>query len=214
MIGEFVGQGAAETERRAVRADDVDPGELRLLARIQRELRRPERLLRGHDAAPVAFVEPFRLHTHAIPFRLAAFQPEPEHLQGIRGIRGKSFGMHAIASIGRSKMRESGAGQPHACVVGVIDGWGDPPLAQRFLQVDLLAIASPLNDGTQGRGGGDRSIRQRIHACHTLHTATHGSVGGGGDDSVAERIEQLDQSQRHGSSVPSASPRGGRQILR
>ncbi len=43
VVGEFVGEGEADAERRAVVADHIDAGDLRLLAAVQRESGRLER---------------------------------------------------------------------------------------------------------------------------------------------------------------------------
>jgi hypothetical protein len=63
MVGELVRQREADAERRAVVADDVDAGDLRLLAAILGEGRRKSaaRRVRRPNRA-VALVEPFGLH--------------------------------------------------------------------------------------------------------------------------------------------------------
>ncbi len=53
VVGEFVGQREADPERRAVRADDVEAGDLRLLAAVQREGGRGQRAPGATRAWPV-----------------------------------------------------------------------------------------------------------------------------------------------------------------
>ena len=83
VVGELVGEREADAERRAVVADDIDAGDLRLLAGILGEGRRHQRRARRHRHGAVALVEPFRLHADLALRRLAALQPHAEHLHGI-----------------------------------------------------------------------------------------------------------------------------------
>ena len=53
VVGELVGQREADPERRAVVADHIDAGDLRLLAGVLGESRRHERLAGRHRHEPL-----------------------------------------------------------------------------------------------------------------------------------------------------------------
>ena len=61
MVGKFIAEREADADRRAFGADDIDADDLRLLAAVEREMRRDEIAARRRQRRAVALVEPFRL---------------------------------------------------------------------------------------------------------------------------------------------------------
>ena len=124
VVGKFVRQGKADAKRRAVIADDVDAGDLRLLAAVHGKGRRDQRRAGRHRHGAVALVEPFGLHARCAGRGLAAFQPHAEHLHGI-GQRlfavGVELLVHGVARRGGAEMRQARAGQVQMRRVGMVD---------------------------------------------------------------------------------------------
>ena len=83
VVGELVEKREPDPIRYPVLADDVDAADLRLLAAVEGEMRRDERLSRCGDKRAVALVEPFRLDAPFAGLRLAALEAHPEHLHRI-----------------------------------------------------------------------------------------------------------------------------------
>jgi len=104
----------AQPVRRAVGADQIDPGDLGLLAAVEREARHGEGLAGRHHRRAVALVEPFRLHAGLALGRLAALEAEAEHLQRIGELlgAGAELGVHLVARRGAAEMGEAGCRSP------------------------------------------------------------------------------------------------------
>ena len=84
MVGEFVGEREAQAARPAVGVDQIDAGDLGLLAAVERESGRLEVAAGRDEARAVALVEPFGLDPRPLPFGLAAFDAHQEHPRRIR----------------------------------------------------------------------------------------------------------------------------------
>ena len=171
VIGKLVGQREAQPARRAVRGDEVDAGQFRLLAAVERKVGRSQRLFRRDDTAAVALVEPLRLHADLAGCRLAAFQAHAKHLHRVRRIGGLRLGVHAIARVGRAQMRQTGAGQQNTRAVGVIDRREDALVAQSLGEIDLFAVSVFLQQGRQCRVGADCRAGQGIDRCGAFDAA-------------------------------------------
>ena len=79
VIAELVGEAEAEAAGRAVGIDQVEPGELGLLAAVLREVRHGQRLAGPDDVRAVALVEPLGLAPGLARGRLAALEAFEEH---------------------------------------------------------------------------------------------------------------------------------------
>jgi hypothetical protein len=126
VIGELIGEAVSQPPRVAGRVDEVNAGDFRLLAAVQREGRRLESRAAGNDAGAVALVKPFGLHAHRAVGRFAALYACEKHAHGIAVRRGGAgLGVHLVAALRRSQVGESGAGEIQMGRVGMIDG-GQP----------------------------------------------------------------------------------------
>src|SRR6185437_14033784 len=98
------------------------------------------RLLRRHDAAAVAFVEPLRLYPGLALPGFSTLEPHPEHLHGIGRLRRHRACVHPIARVGRSEVREARSGQEDARGIGMVDGGTNASFIESGAKIDRLAI--------------------------------------------------------------------------
>src|SRR5690242_8957695 len=87
VIGELVTDREAEPRRATVRRNDVQPDDLRLFAKVEREIRRDDRAAAPDQDVSVALVEPFWLRANATVRRPATFEPPLEHAHRVRNGR-------------------------------------------------------------------------------------------------------------------------------
>ena len=83
VVGELVEEREADAAGNAVLADDIDAGDLGLLAAVLGESRRDERRAGRRDEGAVALVEPFGLDAGLAGLRLAALEAHAEHLHRV-----------------------------------------------------------------------------------------------------------------------------------
>ncbi len=141
VVGELVGEREADAVRRAVRADQVDAGDLRLLAGVEREGGAEERGAGADRLGAVALVEPFGLHAGKLG-RLAAFEAHAEHLHRVGQRLDGGALVHGVAGGGAAEMGEAGAGEVQMRRVGVGDRGEEPALGEGGGEVDLGAEAA------------------------------------------------------------------------
>jgi hypothetical protein len=182
--------------RRAVGADQVDAGDLGLLAAVEREARHGEGLAGGHHHRAVALVEPFRLHADLALLRLAALEPEAEHLEGIGELlrAGAELGVHLVARRGAAEVGQAGAGHPAMRRVVVVDRRQQPAGRSHRLVVDAggaapllghLGQAAALADGERGELDDAAGAAQRRQRAAVL--------AGDGDGAAALVGPELDE---------------------
>src|SRR4029079_5094949 len=100
MVGELIEQRKANSERRAVGSDQVDAGDLWLLAAVERKGRRREGSAGRNEEGAIALVEHIRLNAALTLLRFAALEAHTEHLhrvgERLLGHPGY-FGVHRVA---------------------------------------------------------------------------------------------------------------------
>ncbi|MPL90050.1 hypothetical protein SDC9_36095 [bioreactor metagenome] len=159
MIGELVGEAEAEAVRHAVGADHIETGDLRLLAAVEGEGGRGQRVARRHGLGPGALVEPFGLHPDAARGGLAALEPHAEHLHRVGELLGGA-GVHRVARRRRAEMRQAGAAQIHPRGLGVAHRHVDRPGGEQRRQVHRLAARGQQIG--KARPGRDRRLGKRV----------------------------------------------------
>jgi hypothetical protein len=180
-LGDVVGELVADARNRApglaVLADQVQAGDFRLFAAVEREFRACRGLAAGaHDRA-VALVEPFRLHAGAALLRLAAFDAHAEHLHAV----GQAFDVaadllvHGVARVGAAQVGQAGAGDVAVGRIRVVDRG-----QQAALGGDALVGLGVAAGGCVGDEGDAPALRDR-----GLGQVQRGGVAGDGGDGVA-----------------------------
>ncbi|MDR6128080.1 hypothetical protein QE452_002744 [Sphingomonas sp. SORGH_AS438] len=168
MVGEFVRQAEAQPVRLPVRPDQVDAGQLRLLAAILGEAGHGQRLARPDQLRAVALVEPFRLLPDRARRRLAALDTRQKHAHRIGLGRGRRrVAMHLVAPLGRAEMGQAGAGHDQMRRIVMVDRRDQPRLLRR--QVEGRALATGRHRTRQVLPGGDRALGQFADRGDTRH---------------------------------------------
>ena len=178
------------------------PARFRLLAAVQGEGGGGQgRAGRGDDAA-VALVEPFRLDPGPAGRGLAAFQPQPEHLHGVRQRRCiLQVAVHLVAAFGGAQVGQAGSGDQQVRRVRMIDGRADPPLGQGGSYVDCFAQPGRLDRLAKAGPGRDGRLGQVIGGVVALDPMGPAVVGHGGQQTITGRVVQLHEFERHGGSI-------------
>ena len=150
VVGIFVAEREADAQHLAVVADDVEAGDLALLAAVLRVARKLDRLLRRDQPGAVALVGPFRLHADRAGGRLAALDAELEHLHGVGEVGALQLRVHGIARLRAAEMGQAGQRHDDARRLGMIERQQDALFGDQRVVVHRVAEAVRL-DGCRQR---------------------------------------------------------------
>ena len=170
VVAELVGEAKPEAVRRTVGTDQIDAGELRLLAAVRCKVGRSRVGWPGRDQLrTVALVEPFGL-TAGLSFRrLAAVDSVEEHAHRIRLLLRRRRAMHSVARVGRPEMRQAGAGHDQVRRVLVVDRRDDPARRELRHGIDLLPqaeLGNHLGKTAAGHNALQRELTRGFNAVH------------------------------------------------
>src|SRR5436190_335765 len=110
MVGPLVALDETDPARGALVIDDVDTGDLRLLAAVGSKRRDVQCLTGSTQDAGIAFVKPLRGRATLSRRRSASLQAQFEHSPGIRLRTGtRFFLMHLVALFHATSVSQAGA---------------------------------------------------------------------------------------------------------
>ena len=155
VVRELVAHGGSHPPRDAVGADDVDDGQFRLLATIQREIGRQEGRARWREGPTVALVEPLGLHSRTLQ-GLPTFDTPPKHARRVGFGAGAAGSVEGVTCLGAAQVRQPRAGNQQVRRVRMHDRPRQP------------AVVLERLEGYRGRS------RARVHEVRERHAACDG----------------------------------------